>query len=132
MTPDKLFLDANILFSLCYGSRGLGRLLETARTGQCRLMVSLYVLEEVRRNLDEPEHLLELENLTRMLEIVPEADPSLECPVDLPDKDRPIFMAAAAAGADYLITGDMTHFGRHFHQTFLGVTICMARHYLSP
>jgi hypothetical protein len=54
----------------------------------------------------------------------------MRCPVDLPDKDKPVFMAATAAGADYLLTGDVTHFGTYFGKTILGVKILKPRDYL--
>jgi len=61
-----------------------------------------------------------------------EADPDLTCPIDLPEKNLPVLMAAVSAGADYLITGDVSHFGRHFGKTVRGVQILMPRDYLLP
>jgi hypothetical protein len=40
----------------------------------------------------------------------------------MPAKDVPI-LAAAAAGADLLITGDRRHFGHLFGRTLEGVTV---------
>jgi hypothetical protein len=45
-------------------------------------------------------------------------------------KDRPVLMAAIFARADYLITGDLKHFGKYFGQIIEGVKICTARDYL--
>ncbi len=64
------------------------------------------------------------------IQITPKADPSLPCPLDLPAKDRPVLMAAISARADYLIAGDLKHFGKYFGQTIEGVKICTARDYL--
>jgi predicted nucleic acid-binding protein len=50
---------------------------------------------------------------------------------DVPDKDRPVLMAAFSINAHYLITGDSTHFGRYFGKTINGVTICRPRDYLA-
>ena len=50
--------------------------------------------------------------------------------IDLPDKDSPVLMAAVAAKTDYLLTGDVTHFGKHFGKTIMGVRISTARDYL--
>jgi hypothetical protein len=62
---------------------------------------------------------------------VPEVDPTVAFPIDLPDKDRPVIMAAISAKAGYFITGDITHFGKYFGQTIMGVNICLARDYIS-
>ena len=130
MKADKLFLDANILFSLAYGSPGLDRLWKLSIKGHCELIASQYVIEEAKRNLDQQEHLDKLERYLSKLTIVAEADPSIPCPIDLPDKDSPVLMVAIAGKADYLLTGDVTHFGKYFGKTTMGVRISTARDYL--
>jgi predicted nucleic acid-binding protein len=132
MTADKLFLDANILFSLAYGSSGLDRLWQLAKKSHCELIASQYVIEEAKRNLGQQEHLEKLNGYLSKVSVMAEADPSIPCPIDLPDKDSPVLMAAIAAKADYLLTGDVTHFGKYFGKTIMGVTISTARDYLSP
>ena len=130
MKADKLFLDANILFSVSYGSPGLDRLWSLVKKGHCELVASQYVVEEAKRNLDQQEHLERLSAYLLQLTIVAEADPSIPCPIDLPDKDSPVLMAAIASNADYLLTGDVTHFGKYYGKTIMGVTISTARDYL--
>jgi predicted nucleic acid-binding protein len=130
MKADKLFLDANILFSVSYGSPGLERLWKLAQKGHCKLVASRYVLEEAKRNLDQQEHLNKLNGYLSKVSIVAEADPSIPCPIDLPDKDSPVLMAAITAKADYLLTGDVTHFGKYFGKSIMGVRISSARDYL--
>jgi predicted nucleic acid-binding protein len=130
MKADKLFLDTNILFSVAYGSPGLDRLWQVAKKGHCELIASQYVIEEAIRNLDQREHLDKLNRYLSQVNIVAEADPSIPCPIDLPDKDSPVLMAAIAAKADYLLTGDVTHFGKYFGKTIMGVSISTARDYL--
>ena len=132
MSTDRVFLDANILFSIAYGSPGLDYLWELAGKGLCELIASRYVIEEAKRNLPQPEHLNKLDWYLSNVRAVPEADPSVPCPIDLPDKDRPVLMAAVSAKADYFITGDVTHFGRYFGQTIMGVRICRVRDYILP
>jgi predicted nucleic acid-binding protein len=132
MKADKLFLDANILFSVAYGSPGLDRLWQLAKKGHCKLTASQYVIEEAKRNLDLQEHLDKLNGYLSKVSIVAEAVPSIPCPIDLPDKDSPVLMAAIAAKADYLLTGDVTHFGKYFGKTIMGVKISTARDYLLP
>jgi predicted nucleic acid-binding protein len=132
MKADKLFLDANILFSVAYGSPGLDRLWKLSKKGHCELIASQYVIEEAKRNLGQQEHLDNLSAYQSKLTIVAEADPSIPCPIDLPDKDSPVLMAAIAAKVDYLLTGDVTHFGKYFGKTIMGVRISSARDYLLP
>lgn len=50
-----IFLDANILFSAAYGSPAVKRLQEKAKSNECSLLASKYVIEEARRNLDTKE-----------------------------------------------------------------------------
>lgn len=130
MTVDRIFLDANILFSVAYGSPGLDRLWNFAKKKLCLLFASEYVVEEVRRNLHNPDHLRKLEACLSKVKIVPEADPEMPCPIDLPEKDRPVLLAAISIKANYLVTGDMEHFGKYFGQTVSGVKTCSARDYL--
>jgi len=132
MKREAVFLDANILFSVAYGSVGLSRLWGLARKGVCSLLASQYVIEEAKRNLDRREQLKRLDSFLAGVKVVMETDPDLPCPIDLPEKDVPVLMAAVSAGADYLITGDVSHFGRHFGKTVMGVEIVMPRDYLLP
>ncbi len=131
MTIDRIFLDADILFSVAYGSPGLNRLWEFACQKGCMLFASHFVVEEARRNLFHPEQIKRLKNYLSEVRIVPEADPSIPCPIDLPEKDRPVLMAAISMRANYLMTGDLTHFGRYFGQTVNGVKILRPRDYLA-
>ena len=127
---DRLFLDANVLFSAAYGSRGLATLWDLKRLGLCRLLASAYVLEEARRNLESNALLAALERLRADIDLVPECDPNTPCPCDLPEKDRPVLMAAVKAGATHLITGDLRHFGACRGRTIQGVCVMTARDYI--
>jgi len=131
MRPDRVFLDANILFSAAYGSPGAERLWVLAREGKCLLLASGYVIEEAGRNLHDAHQLKKLEDLLKDVGRVLEAPPDLECPVPLPERDRPVLMAALSGKADYLITGDVTPFGEYFGQEILGVRIMPLRDYVS-
>lgn len=131
MTVDRIFLDANILFSVAYGSPGLDRLWKLAHQKRCLLFASNFVVEEATRNLFHPEQKKRLEEYLSEVRIVPEADLTLPCPVELPEKDRPVLRAAISVKVDYLLTGDSTHFGKYFGQTVNGVKICRPRDYLS-
>jgi len=130
MNADRVFLDANILFSVAYGSPGLDRLWELAKKGNCVLFASRYVIEEAKRNLNTPDQLNNLKAYLSDVQIVLEVDQSIICPLELPEKDRPVLMAAISAKADYLITGDMLHFGKYFGRSIMGVKVRMARDYV--
>lgn len=125
--PPVIFLEANILFSAAYGSPALERLWDQAAQGSYLMIASHYVAEEARRNLDKASHRLALEKCLSQVKLVPEADPGMSCPIPLPEKDRPVLMAAVIAHADFLVTGDLLHFGPFFGQRIQGVTICRLR-----
>ncbi len=127
MIQQRVFLDANILFSIAYGSAGLERLCHLAKKRKSELLASQYVIEEAVRNLDRQDHRDGLNRFLSEVRVVPEADPTIPCPVTLPEKDRPVFLAALTSKADYLLTGDITHFGQHFGKTIQGVRICAPR-----
>jgi predicted nucleic acid-binding protein len=131
MIPERVFFDANILFSIAYGSPGLERLWSLAAEGKYELVASQYVIEEAKRNLDREEQQDALNRLLRELRIVPEVDPSIPCPLPLPEKDRPVFMAALSCKADYLVTGDITHFGKYYGKIVKGLRICTPRDFFN-
>ena len=130
MIADRIFLDANILFSIGYGSPGLNRLGELAQKKHCELFASNYVVEEAKRNLWTSEQLGKLEGFLSMVQLVPDVDPTIPCPLELPEKDRPVLLAAISIKANYLLTGDLIHFGKYFGQTVRGIKICLPRDYL--
>lgn len=126
---DRVFLDANVLFSAAYReSTGLRRLWELEGV---QLVTSTYAIEEARRNLPEGEPQSRLQTLLAAVQPSAEvADRPLPALVELPAKDRPILLAAIHAGATHLLTGDVTHFGPYFGQTVEGVQILRPAEYL--
>lgn len=131
MSSERVFLDANILFSIAYGSPGLERLWGDAKRGKYKLIASQYVIEEAKRNLDRREQLDALNRLLSEVRVVPEADPTIPCPIPLPEKDRPVLLAALSCKADYLITGDVTHFGKYFGKRIRRLRICTPRDFFN-
>jgi predicted nucleic acid-binding protein len=131
MSSERVFLDANILFSIAYGSPGLERLWGDAKRGKYELIASQYVIEEAKRNLDRREQQDALNRFLSEVRVVPEADPALPCPIPLPEKDRPVLMAALSCKADYLITGDVSHFGRYFGKKIRTLRICAPRDFFN-
>ena len=125
---DRLFLDANVLFSAAYGNPDFKILWKRAGDGACLLLASPYVVEEVRRNLKDTGN---LEALLERVTLTPDPFPTPECPVALPSKDRPVLMAAIAAGATHLLTGDRKDFGAYYRKRVLGVLILPPADYLA-
>ncbi len=109
---DRIFLDANVLFSAAYlENSGLARLWQLQDT---ELLSSAYAVEEARRNLalDRSPALARMERLTAKLTLInPPWELKLPEGVRLDSKDRPILLAAIHAKADFLLTGDIRHFG---------------------
>jgi len=132
MTVDKIFLDANVLFSVAYGSRGLIFFWDLADKKRCLLFTSEYAVAKAKRNLFTLKQLKRLETYLSKVRIEPEVDPGIPCPIPLPEKDQPVMLAALAAGVNYLVTGDTIHFGKYFGQVVNGVKICRPADYLNP
>ncbi|MGB5201662.1 MAG: PIN domain-containing protein [Sedimenticolaceae bacterium] len=109
----KLFLDANVLFTAAHNPRGKAALLfELAAQGYWTLHSSSYAVEEARRNLERkfPESLDQFERISTALSLT-EHHPDYRFPSGLARKDQPIFQAAMACQANYLLTGDLKDFG---------------------
>jgi predicted nucleic acid-binding protein len=124
---DRLFLDANVLFSAAYRENsGLGRIWELKRV---RLLSSAYAVEEARRNLTAAAQRKRLAKLVEALEIV-ELIAAVGFEPELPEKDRPILQAAIAGRATHLITGDVKHFGPFFGKRIKGVVVSLPAAYL--
>jgi predicted nucleic acid-binding protein len=129
---DRVFLDANVLFSAAYLPES--RLRELWALAAVELVTSEFALEEAQRNLliYDPKAALSLERLRARLTVVPEASPSEGelGDINLPDKDRPILAAAIAANCTHLLTGDTQHFGALYGRTIGGVLVLTPGDYL--
>lgn len=127
---DRVFLDANVLFSATYRvETPLRRLFTMPRT---QLVTSAYALEEASRNLSSGQQQAELERLCRSVEVVSVLPPQGELSIlrKLPENDRPILRAAISVRATHLLSGDFKAFGRFYGQTINGVTIMPPAVYL--
>jgi predicted nucleic acid-binding protein len=127
---DRVFLDANVLFSAAYRQgAGVCRLWDLQRA---ELITSEYAAEEARCNLVEEAQRQRLSKLLRNVRIVPSvAGIPLPSGIVLPEKDRPILMAAIQARATHLLTGDKLHFGKYFARRIAGVLIMLPGVYLA-
>jgi len=127
---DRLFLDANVLFSAAYRpDAGLRRLWEIVGV---QLITSAYAEEEARRNLETPVQNSTLSELLRHVKVLifQPGSPLLPSGLDLPDNDRPILEAAIFSHATHLLTGDMKAFGAYYGRTLAGVLILPPAAYL--
>ena len=126
---DRLFLDANVLFSAAYRpDSGLLRLWEMSGV---ELATSEYAAEEARVNLEAGAQRQRLTRLLARVILVSSATSgSLPQTLALPEKDRPILLAAIEARATHLITGDKLHFGKYFGHVIGGVRILPPGDYL--
>ena len=119
---DKIFLDANVLFSAAYNAKN--GLLKFWKLPDIFLISSHYAIEEARRNLSTEEQLERLKELIENVTLVPEVvDTFIPSGVVLPIKDRPILAAAIYTNCSFLITGDFKDFGKYFNTTIQGVKI---------
>ena len=126
---DRLFLDANVLFSAAYRERS--RLLKLWDVPEAQVITSRYAAAEARRNLSTRKQQTRLEAIPGKTELIDESDRgTVDDEERLPDKDRPILRAAVLGKATHLITGDFSHFGRFFGEPLQGVIIMPPADYL--
>jgi|SRR5579859_2076896 len=128
METDRLFLDANVLFSAAY--RPNAGLLELWKLRETILCSSPYALEEARINLANEAQRTRLAKLATDVQLFDEAQRSLPKSVVLPEKDAPILLAALEARATHLLTGDLRHFGSYFGRRIEGILVLPPAEYL--
>jgi predicted nucleic acid-binding protein len=128
----RLFLDANVLFSAAYSlNSGLAQFWKLSDVTLCS---SRYAVEEARINLATAAQRERLRSLATRLELIDAVEPftTLVDEISLPEKDRPILLAAVAARATHLVTGDLRHFGSFFGKSVRGILIVTPAGYLKP
>jgi predicted nucleic acid-binding protein len=127
---DWVFLDANVLYSAAYLElTGLTRLWSFE---DAQLLSSPYAIAESTRNLhiDRPEAVPRLKRLLGSVAIV-DAPQGLKLlrAIRLDPKDQPILLAALHGKADYLLTGDVRHFGHLYGKRVEGVLVLRPARY---
>jgi uncharacterized protein len=125
---DRLFLDANVLFSAAYKIDA--RLLQLWNLRNVTLCSSGYALEEARINLDDEDQRVRLTKLSGSLHLADAGQKPLPRRIYLPEKDVPILLAAIAAQATHLLTGDVRHFGPYLGKKIEGIAIVLPGEYL--
>ncbi len=135
--PDRVFVDANVLFSASY--RVNAPLARLWNIKDIRIVTSTYALGEALRNAQEKasdeHHTTRLEALLAQTEIThydiePGGTLYIQTGINLPDKDWPILLAAIDASCTHLLTGDATHFGHLFGLVIEGCLILRPGEYL--
>ena len=124
----RIFLDANILFSVARANGAMRTLLRLLQGREHVLVASPSVLIEASRNLERKATPIALDDLVTMqstLEISSREhrDGSVTHTAWLPTKDRLVLAAAIALKCDALVTGDKTHFGSGYGERFGNVLI---------
>jgi len=125
---DRVFLGANALFSAAY--RTDAGLLHLWKLRNVTLCSSHYALEEARANLPAEDQRGRLAALSEVLELFEPGKSPIPRGIILPSKDVPIMLAAIAASATHLLTGDVRHFGPYFGKRIQGIEIVLPGNYL--
>lgn len=118
---DIVFLDANVLFSAAYQCES--NFLKLWEMPDVQLVSSVYAADEARRNLKQADRCDRLEHLLRSVRLVAVLGGKAPEGINLPAKDLPILLAAIAAKATHLLTGDWRHFGPYRNTAVEGVLI---------
>ena len=126
----RIFVDANVLFSAARSAGAIRTLLQMLQSTGHALAADAYVVAEARRNLEakaSADAQIYLQGLLAQMEVrqVSYAEVAHEQSLVrwLPEKDRPVLLAAMAMQCDVLLTGDRTHFGAGYGKTFAGVMV---------
>ena len=126
----RIFVDANVLFSAARTSGAIRTLLQMLQSTGHALAADAYVVAEARRNLEAKagaNALVYLQGLLAQMDVrqvsYAEVAHAHSLVGWLPEKDRPVLLAAMAMQCDVLLTGDRTHFGAGYGKTFAGVMV---------
>ncbi len=125
---DRLFLDANVLFSAAYKIDA--RLLRIWKLRNVALCSSHYAIQEARINLAREDQWTRLTELSGSLQIFEARQTPLPSGILLPEKDVPILLAAIEAQATHLLTGDVRHFRAYFGKKISGIAVMRPGEYL--
>lgn len=129
-TPDRVFLDTNVLFSAAW--REEAGLLALWELDGVTLLASRYAVDEALANLVDRTRRERLVGLLSRVTVGPGSFDQIPLPsgVTLPEDDLPILHAAIAMGASHLLTGDLRHFGPLMGRRVAGVEVLRPGEYL--
>jgi uncharacterized protein len=122
MTPLRLVLDTNIVVSAALRPEGLQRsVLVLAITKPVRLYVSTVILAEYSDVLSRPELRIRRGLRQQLLQLIRRRSrsvvPTKHLQITSDPGDNIFLECADAAGADYLVTGNIRHFPRFWKKT---------------
>ena len=124
----RIFLDANVLFSAARSAGAIRQLVHALQAAGHILVADEYVATEARRNVAVKAGTEAMDYLQALLDQIEVS--SVQYPSGaqaaahwLPEKDRPVLVAAMVLKCAALVTGDRTHFGLGYGKTFDGVTL---------
>ncbi len=129
----RIFLDANILFLAAKSNGAVRQLLHDLNADGHLLVADTYVSTEAQRNIatkSNGDAIDYLQTLLSRIEVhAVQVAPAIRSAADwLPEKDRPVLLAAISSRCDVLVTGDRTHFGPGYGRIFEGVTVVSPAH----
>jgi putative PIN family toxin of toxin-antitoxin system len=132
MIPLRLVLDTNIVVSAALKPEGLQRtVILLALTKPVRLYVSAPIVEEYRAVLSRPEFRIRKGRRQQLLQLIEKnarlVAAARQLQVTSDPSDNIFVECADAAGADYLVTGNVRHFPRYWKRT----KIITSREFLS-
>ena len=127
----RIFLDANILFSAAKSDGAVRQLLRNLQQASHALVADSYVQTEAVRNIAAKADTQAARYLDALLSTADvstvqfvKVSRALEsATLWLPEKDRPVLLAAMVLACGVLVTGDSTHFGAGYGKRFEGVTV---------
>jgi len=123
----RIFLDANVLFSAAKSDGAVRHLLALLIDAGHECWADDYVIEEARRNLfaKAPETVSVLDAFLARINVAAahSITETIEAVLAVPEKDRPVLIAAIRLKCDALVTGDWTHFGAFYEKRLGGVVI---------
>jgi len=132
----RIVLDTNVLLSgIAYPASVPGKIITAWRHGSVEVVLSQFILDELRRVLPRLSHrhelsAAEIDDLVDILSIQAEiVEPQGPFAADLRDpQDLPVLGTLLAAQADYLITGDKDLLVMADRYAILGPTEFWNRH----
>jgi predicted nucleic acid-binding protein len=120
--PITVYLDSNVLYSA--SDREQHRFLQFWQMHDVTPATSMYAVGEVSRNIRQPAHHQRFEALLNRTMLVSDGPIQIIPPsVRLVPKDLAILAAAIHSSVDYLVTGDLNHFGHLYGTTVSHIRI---------
>ncbi len=131
----RVVLDTNILVSACWKPGGLeAQVVNLAISGEVTVCISAEVLNEYRDVLSRPKLIsvggraTEILHALERIAVCAEATTRISESID--DDDNRFLECAVAAGADYLITGNLRHYPALWNAPHGTIQIINARAFL--